>query len=172
MRKEAELIPEKPDVDVHTRAVKAARRNGVPADLSEPLKMPEIFNAQGWLARLLPHGERLMVNGRTVQGFVLPHWAAGVLLAAILSGMGFMWRSFSTEQQAQRDMLIEIKTEMRIYKENEVEFRSKTESDLKLQKAYIDNITGQYNTIKGLLTPQQLRYLQSHVKENAHVKRR
>lgn len=88
--------------------------------------------------------------GREVKGFVIPHWAAGVLLAAILGGMGYMYQSFSAEQQMQREMLIEMKTELRLAKEHELEYRNEFKTKLNVQQLQID----QLNLMKAVLLPQ------------------
>lgn len=94
--------------------------------------------------------ENLTVAGREVKGFVIPHWAAGVLLAAILGGMGYMYRSFSGEQQVQREMLIEMKTELRLAKEHELEYRNEFKTKLNVQQLQIE----QLNLMKAILLPQ------------------
>ena len=103
-----------------------------------------------------------MVNGRQVSGFVLPHWAAGVLLAAVLSGMGFMYSRLSD----QRDMLIEMKTELKINKDHDAEYRSDAKRTMELQQVYINNLDKQLSTIKAVLTPTQIRALKSKQQEN------
>lgn len=42
--------------------------------------------------------------GRAVKGFVVPGWAAGVILAAIIGAFGFMY----SQNQAQKEMLIRL----------------------------------------------------------------
>ena len=96
-----------------------------------------------------------MVNGRQVSGFVVPHWAAGVILAAIISGMGFMYSRISD----QRDMLIEMKTELRLAKEHDTEARLEFKNKLELQQVYINDLSKQVNGMKTMLTPQQARAL-------------
>lgn len=45
-----------------------------------------------------------MVAGREVKGFVVPGWAAGVILAAIIGAFGFMYN----QNQTQRELLIRL----------------------------------------------------------------
>lgn len=115
---------------------------------------------------VLPFPEVLDVAGRMVKGFVVPHWAAAVLLGAILTAAGFMYRSFSQElklasdeQRAQRDMLIEMKTELRLSKEHDTEYRSEFKETLALQQVYMNHIIN-------LLSPEQRRELEQRVKSN------
>lgn len=156
MQKEHDINQEL-NVDVHTRAIRAARRaNGANRGMSEPLQMPEVFKTQGWLSNLLPHTEKLLVNGRQITGFVIPHWAAGVLLAAVLSGMGFMYSKISD----QRDMLIEMKTELRLAKEHDNEYRDEFKTRINVQSLQIDVLNKDLAAIRVILTPQQLRMLE------------
>lgn len=107
--------------------------------------------------------EILDVAGRTVSGLVVPYWAAGVILAAILSGFGFMYKSMDSRidakdaaYQSQRDMLIEIKTELRMAKEHDLEYRNEFKTKQNVQQLQID----QLNVMKALLNPQQLQVIE------------
>lgn len=55
--------------------------------------------------------ENLIVGGKEVKGFVVPQWAAVILLTAIIGGAGFMYRGISTEQTFQHDALIKLTTQ-------------------------------------------------------------
>jgi len=146
-------------VNVHRTAFRQHEgSNGAGIRVPQLLDKPEGH----WYDKLFPSPELLMVNGRQVSGFVLPHWAAGVLLAAVLSGMGFMYSRLSD----QRDMLIEMKTELKINKDHDAEYRSDAKRTMELQQVYINNLDKQLSTIKAVLTPTQIRALKSKQQEN------
>lgn len=169
MRKETEL-----NVDVRSHAQRAADRTGSNGKLhrifdnAEDLPRETVTFAER-IKRLFPSREVLDVAGRQVTGFVVPHWAAGVLLAAILGCMAFMYNQIS----GQRDMLIRLDTQLQERDRHELEYRSEFKNQLNVQKVYIDNMTNQLNTIKGLLTQNQMRTLDrnSQTKEQNHAPR-
>lgn len=80
--------------------------------------------------------EDLTVAGRQVSGFVVPHWAAGVLLAAILGCMGFMYSRLSD----QRDMLIRLDTQLQERDKHEQEFRVQQKNATELQELKIQDL--------------------------------
>lgn len=57
--------------------------------------------------------------GREVKGFVVPQWAAGVLLAAIVGAFGFMY----TQNQSQREMLIRLDQRLSDKQDHDQEYR-------------------------------------------------
>lgn len=74
--------------------------------------------------------------GRQVSGFVVPHWAAGVLLAAMLGSMGFMYSRLSD----QRDMLIRLDTQLQERDKREQEFRLERKNADDLQELKIQDL--------------------------------
>lgn len=100
--------------------------------------------------------ENLTVAGREVKGLVVPHWAAGVLLAALIS---IGWTTYSKVAE-QRDMLIEMKTELKLAKEHELEYRNEFKTKLNVQQLQIE----QLNLMKAVLLPQNGK--QTQRKEN------
>lgn len=169
MRNEKEL--DRRDDEVNARYVENARSRTT----SNGHRMQRVFDASEvaksdtvtlWerIKRSFPTTEELDVAGRQVSGFVVPHWAAGVLLATILGCVGFLYNQIS----GQRDILIEMKTELRLAKEHDLEYRSEFKNQLNVQKVYIDNLTNQLTTVRGLLTQNQLRTLErnSQAKDN------
>jgi len=169
MRKENLL-----NVDVRTHAQRAADRTATNGKLhrifdnAEVLPLDTVTFAER-IKRLFPSPEVLDVAGRPVNGFVVPTWAAGVLLAAVIGCMGFMYNQIS----GQRDMLIRLDTQLQERDRHELEYRSEFKNQLNVQKVYIDNMTNQLNTIRGLLTQNQLRMIErgSQPKEQNHAPR-
>lgn len=102
------------------------------------------------------------MGARQVTGFVVPHWAAGVLLAALLGCVGVMYNQIST----QRELLIRLDTQLQERDKHELEYRSEFKNQVNLQKVYIDNMTNQLNTIKGLLSSSQMRMLDRNVRKD------
>lgn len=129
-------------------------------ELHEILQAEPLPHKPSLLERLFKP-EILTVAGRAVKGFVIPHWAAGVMLAAILGGMGFMYSRMSD----QRDMLIRLDAVLAERDRHDLEYRSEFKTQINLQKAYIDNMTNQLNTVKGMLTPQQVRYVERNTRK-------
>lgn len=149
MRREIDLDDK---VNVHERATKAAERTGSNGQKQMALHVPKPYAVDEdtttlWesIKRLLPQPEVLDVAGRAVKGLVVPHWAAGVLLAAIIS-VG--WTTYSKIAD-QRDMLIEMKTELKLAKEHELEYRNEFKTKLNVQQLQID----QLNLMKAVLMP-------------------
>lgn len=66
------------------------------------LPLPKTQQGVNW--RKWFRWENLLVAGREVKGFVVPGWAAGVLLAAVVGAFGFMYN----QNQTQREMLIRL----------------------------------------------------------------
>jgi len=166
MREQTEIV------NVAARRQRMAERVGTNGQLSQILDTPEVPHShtdglwQRFKNSILPPTEVLNVNGRTVSGFVVPHWAAGVILAAIIGGGAALYRTVTTEQQSQRDMLIEMKTELKLSKEHDAEYRGDTKRTMELQQVYINDISKQLVAIKAVLTPSQVRLLQSKRQEN------
>lgn len=150
MRREKDLS-NVPDVHDHAIAAKGrVRSNGRQhhtLHVTKPFAVDE-DTATLWerIKSVLPHTEVLDVAGRAVKGLVVPHWAAGVLLAAMIS---IGWATYSKIAD-QRDMLIEMKTELRLAKEHELEYRNEFKTKLSVQQLQID----QLNLMKATLMPQ------------------
>lgn len=160
MRNEKEL-----DVDVHTRALRAADRVRSNGKLQE-VKHEPVVEQSVWerLRSILPQSEVLEVTGRAVKGFVIPHWAAGVLLAAILSGMAFMY----SRMEAQRDVLIKLETLLGERDRHELEYRNEFKTKLNVQQLQIDQSNKELAIIKTLLTPQQVRVIERETRRGEH----
>lgn len=89
---------------------------------------------------------------KSVDSVTMPKWIASAILVAVLAfGSASWWRASD-----QRDMLIELKTELRMAKEYEAERSKELKSQAELNKVYIDNMTNQLNVIKGMLSAPQL----------------
>lgn len=127
--------------DVHTHLQRAKARVAANGGSQRALHIPKPHVSQNdtlWqrILRLFPTPEDLIVAGREVKGFIVPHWAAGVILAAMLS---IGWAVYN-QISSQRDMLIEIKTELRIYKEHDAEFKRKQIENHELQDLKIQDL--------------------------------
>lgn len=95
--------------------------------------------------------EHVTVN-KQVDSVTMPKWIAIAILTATLGfGIQSWWRASD-----QRDMLIELKTELRMTKEYEAERARQLKEQAEINKVYIDNMTNQLNVIKGMLSLQQL----------------
>lgn len=106
---------------------------------------------KAWWYRLEREWEPVTVN-KSIDSVTMPKWIAIGILGAILTfGVQSWWKASD-----QRDMLIELKTEMRMAKEYEAERSKQLKDQAELNKVYIDNMTGQLNVIKGMLSTQQL----------------
>lgn len=102
--------------------------------LQEALHLPK----ESWWAKNFKWEKDLTVAGRTVEkGWVIPQQLGIALIILILSGLaGLYWTMDSridakdAAYQQQRDMLIEIKTELKLAKEHEVEARERLERQI------------------------------------------
>lgn len=93
-----------------------------------------------------------MTVNKSIDSVTMPKWIAIGIFAAVLGfGAQSWWRASD-----QRDMLIELKTELRMAKEYEAERGKELKTQSELNKVYIDNMTNQLNVIKGMLSAQQL----------------
>lgn len=103
-----------------------------------------------------------MVVNKHVDSVTMPKWIASAILVSIL-GFGITsWMRASD----QRDMLIELRTELRIAKEHEAERAKELKEQAEINKVYIDNMTNQLNTIKGMLSMQQLNAIEQSTKRS------
>jgi len=93
-----------------------------------------------------------VVVNKQIDSVTMPKWIAIGILGAILTfGIQSWWKASD-----QRDMLIELRTELRMAKEYEAESTKELKEQADLNKVYIDNMTSQLNVIKGMLTAQQV----------------
>ena len=106
---------------------------------------------RAWWHRLEKEWEPITVN-KHIDSVTMPKWIASAILVAMLAFAGTSWWRLSD----QRDMLIELKTEVKLAKESEIERSKQLREQADLNKVYIDNMTAQLNIIKGMLSAQQL----------------
>jgi hypothetical protein len=127
--------------------------------MHEVLHLPENLPARvlwrerlrAWWYRFEREWEPVTVN-KQIDSVTMPKWIAiGILGAVLTFGVQGWWRSTD-----QRDMLIELKTELRLAKEYDAERAKEAKQQQELNKVYIDNMTGQLNVIKGMLSAQQM----------------
>ena len=117
----------------------------------------EVFR-NSWY-RFTREWEPVTVN-KSIDSVTMPKWAAiGIFGAVLAFGAQSWWRASD-----QRDMLIELRTELRLAKEYEAERTKELKSQSELNKVYIDNMTNQLNTIKGMLSAQQLSQVEAQRK--------
>lgn len=103
-----------------------------------------------------------MTVNKSIESVTMPKWIAIAILGAVLTfGVQSWWKSSD-----QRDMLIELKTEIRMAKEYDAERSKELRNQSELNKVYIDNMTNQLNVIKGMLSAQQLNSIESSRKGN------
>lgn len=106
---------------------------------------------RNWWYRFERQWEPIVVN-KHVDSVTMPKWIASAILGTVLVfGSASWWRASD-----QRDMLIELKTEIRMAKEYEAERTKQLKEQAELNKVYIDNMTNQLNVIKGMLSAQQM----------------
>lgn len=143
-------------VNVHKRALRAAERvetNGklhgfLDAEEHLPDQLPLRMRFREYLLKGWDH----VVVNKHVDSITMPKWIASSILATVLLfGVSSWWRASD-----QRDMLIELKTELRLAKEHEAEKSRELKEQAELNKVYIDNTTNQLNIIKGMLSVTQL----------------
>lgn len=102
-----------------------------------------------------------MVAAREVKGFIVPHWAAGVLLASILGVLGFMYNQIS----GQRDLLIRLETRLEERDKHELEYRGEFKTKLNVQQLQIDQSLKEMAVIKTVLSPDQVRTVERNTRK-------
>lgn len=103
--------------------------------LQEALHLPR---KESWWKQYFKWEKNLTVAGRTIEkGWVVPQPLGIALIVLILSGVAGLYWTMSARIEAkdnayqeQRDMLIEIKTELKIQKEHELEYRDEVKDKL------------------------------------------
>lgn len=116
-----------------------------------PKHLPWGIRFKEWLRHNFGQGWDYVVVNKSVDSVTMPKWVASAILVAVLGfGVSSWWRSSD-----QRDMLIELKTELRIAKEHEAEKAKELKDQADMNKVYIDNMTNQLNVIRGMLSQQQ-----------------
>lgn len=153
-------------VDVGARRQRIAERVGTNGQMPRILDAVEPFPRQPdsrwtrfWNA-ILPSPEVLEVSGRPVNGFVVPTWAAGVILSAILGSVAFLY----TQIGNQRDMLIRLDTQLQERDKHELEYREEFKTKTNIQALQIENMSSELRAIRAVLTPQQLKAIQKSPK--------
>ena len=121
-----------------------------------PAKLRWRDRVRAWWHRFEKEWEPVTVN-KQVDSITMPKWIASGILVSILAFAATSWWRLSD----QRDMLIELKTEIRMQKEFEAERSKEFKAQGDLNKVYIDNMTSQLNVIKGMLTSQQLNVVEN-----------
>ncbi len=105
------------DVSQRSQQVRSELKQHSGNGMSGVLHLPQPpilhwYNLNRWISLTW---ENLVVAGREIKGFVIPQWAAGVLLAAIVSAFAFMYM----QNQAQRELLIRLDQRLSDKKEND-----------------------------------------------------
>lgn len=116
---------------------------------------------RSWRHRLERQWEPIRVN-KHIDSVTMPKWIASAILVSMLAFIATSWWRLSD----QRDMLIELKTEVKLAKESEIERSKQLREQAELNKVYIDNMTAQLNVIKGMLSAQQLNVVENRKGSN------
>lgn len=104
---------------------------------------------RSWWHRL--EWEQVRVN-KSVDSVTMPKWVAVAILGAMLAFMAqSYWRSSD-----QRDMMIEMKTELRLAKEAKTIEDAERKAQTAEEKAWREIMHGNQKKIEGMLTQQQL----------------
>jgi len=89
---------------------------------------------------------------KSVDSITMPKWfVIAILTGAIGYGIQSSWRSAD-----QRDMMIEMKTELRLAKEAAMAESAERKADSAEAKAWREVMNGNQKKIEGMLTQQQL----------------
>lgn len=130
------------DVDVRTHAQRAADRaatNGKLPRIVHPTEVLPRDTVTFWerIKRSFPTLEDLLVAGREVKGLVVtPTMGLTIVLAIATMMGGLYWRTSDqiaakdSAYQEQRDMLVEIRTELRLKKESDERDRQRLEHQI------------------------------------------
>lgn len=116
---------------------------------------------RAWWHRLERQWEPVTVN-KSIDSVTMPKWIAIGILGAILTfGIQSWWRGSD-----QRDMIIELKTELRLSREYEAERARQMKEQAELNQVRIEAVTGELKTIKGMLSSQQMAALENAKRGN------
>lgn len=137
--------------------------------MQEVLHLPRHLPArQHWRDRIrswwhhFQRGWEPVTVNKQIDSITMPKWIAiGILGATLTFGIQSWWRASD-----QRDMLIELKTELRLAKEYDAERSKQLKEQNELNKVYIDNMTNQLNIIKGMLSAQQINAVEAAKRGN------
>lgn len=126
--------------DVHTHSREARRRTNGTGKLHGIGHAPQVVATESlWeqLKRSLPTPEELIVAGRAVKGIVITPTMGLTIVLAIATMMGGLYWRMSDQiadkdsaYQQQRDMLVEIRTELRLKKESDERDRQRLEHQI------------------------------------------
>lgn len=139
---------EKPHISSNGEDTQAGLQGTIDRNFHLPNELPFWMR---WKIRLTKGWDPVVVN-KHVDSVTMPKWVASTILVSILGfGISSWWRASD-----QRDLLIELRTELKLAKEHEAERAKELKEQAEINKVYIDNMTSQLNIIKGMLSAQQL----------------
>lgn len=130
--------------------------------MQEVFHLPEKLPLSMRVREYLKKGWDPIVVNKQIDSVTMPKWIASAILVSMLAFIATSWWRASD----QRDMLIELKTEVRLAKEAEIERSKQLREQAELNKVYIDSMTAQLNVIKGMLSAQQLNVVESRKGNN------
>lgn len=113
-----------------------------------PLRLPLWWTMREYLKR----GWEPIVVNKSIDSITMPKWIAIAILGSVLAFMAQSWWKASD----QRDMLIEMRTEMRLAKEAKVVEDAERKAQTAEEKAWREIMHGNQKKIEGMLTQQQL----------------
>lgn len=111
---------------------------------------------RSWWYRLKRQWEPVVVN-KSVDSITMPKWIAiGILGAIFTFGIQSWWRASD-----QRDMMIEMKTELRLLKESRAVEDAERKAQAAEEKAWREVMNGNQKMIQGMLSQQQREALET-----------
>lgn len=132
--------------------------NGKPAPkaLQETFHLPDKLPIWYQLREYLWKGWDPVVINKHVDSVTMPKWIASAILVAVLGfGAASWWRN-----ESQREILIEMRTELRLVKEAKVAEDAEERRRAGDMQAWREVMNGQLREIKGMLSQQQLNALE------------
>jgi hypothetical protein len=118
---------------------------------SLPSKLHWREKIKGWWYRFEREWEPVTVN-KSIDSVTMPKWIAIGIFTAMLAFLAQSWR----ESSAQRDIMIEMKTELRLMKESKTVEDAERKALSAEEKAWREIMHGNQKKIEGMLTQQQL----------------
>lgn len=92
-----------------------------------------------------------MTVNKSVDSITMPKWIASAILVAVLGfGATSLWRSSD-----QRDMMIEMKTELRLLKEARTAEEIERRAQVAEERAWREVMNGNQKKVEGMLSQQQ-----------------
>lgn len=145
------------NVDVHTRAIRAAERTNGSGRLQAIVDAPEV----SWWRKYFKW-ENLTVAGKEVKGFIVTPTIAAVLLAAFLGAVGWAYKSSTTDQRETLIAITEMKTMLNertnSFREQQAQMRNELDTERRVAELQREKQRDEIRDMKAALQQRGIRF--------------